>query len=136
MAKNSRGSRNNNPEGRNQYSSDWMGTVRDRPVTTAAAAAGAVAAGVFLWSRRNEISDQIGRLSDQITDWAEDMRANRSSNEFELAEGSDDTTTTGSSGTAGRKSASSRTGTTASRNNGSPATSQSNQTTAGLNQTA
>jgi hypothetical protein len=30
-----------------------------------------VAAGVFLWSRRNQISDQIGNLSDQISEWRE-----------------------------------------------------------------
>ena len=46
MARNNqRGSKNNNPSGRNQYSSDWMGTVRDRPMASAAAAAAAVGAG-------------------------------------------------------------------------------------------
>jgi len=69
MARNNQRGRNNNPEGRNQYSSDWMDAVRDRPVASAAAAAAAVGAGVFLWSRRNQISDQIGRLGDQINDW-------------------------------------------------------------------
>jgi len=34
-----------------------MSTARDNPLTTAAAVGGAVAAGVFLWSRRNQISD-------------------------------------------------------------------------------
>ena len=32
-----------------------------------------MAAGVFLWSRRNQISDQIGNLSDQISEWREGM---------------------------------------------------------------
>src|SRR3982751_1246254 len=59
---------NNNPEGRNQYSG-WMSTARENPVTAAAAVGGAVAAGVFLWSRRNQISDQISNLSDQISEW-------------------------------------------------------------------
>jgi len=68
----SRGGRNNNPEGRNQYSG-MMGTARDNPLTTAAAVGGAVAAGVFLWSRRNQISDQISHLADQISDWREGM---------------------------------------------------------------
>jgi hypothetical protein len=63
-----RGGRNNNPEGRNQYSG-MMSTARDNPLTTAAAVGGAVAAGVFLWSRRNQISDQIGNLADQISEW-------------------------------------------------------------------
>jgi len=95
MAKNNRGGRNNNPEGRNQFSSSgWMDSAKDKPFTTAAAAAAAVGAGVFLWSKRNQISDQIGRLSDQITDWADDMRsgsAGDSGREFEMAEGSDET---------------------------------------------
>jgi len=68
---NSRGGRNNNPSGRNQYSGSWTDTARDRPFTTAAAAAAAVGAGVFLWSRRNQISDQLASLSDQISEWRE-----------------------------------------------------------------
>ena len=77
MASNNRGGnrgnrgRNNNPEGKNQYSNGWMGTARDNPLTTAAAVGGAVAAGVFLWSRRNQITDQLSSLSDQISEWRE-----------------------------------------------------------------
>lgn len=76
MATNNRGrgrgrsGRNNNPEGRNQYSG-MMGTARGNPIATAAAVGGAVAAGVFLWSRRNQISDQIAKLADQISEWRE-----------------------------------------------------------------
>ena len=78
MATNNRGGRrgrsgrNNNPEGRNQYSG-VVSTARDNPLATAAAIGGAVAAGVFLWSRRNQISDQIGNLTDQISEWRERM---------------------------------------------------------------
>jgi hypothetical protein len=82
MAANNRGGRggsnrgrrgqNNNPEGRNQYSG-MMSTVRDNPITAAAAVGGAVAAGVFLWSRRSQISDQISNLSDQISEWRDGM---------------------------------------------------------------
>jgi hypothetical protein len=74
MATNNRGGnrnrsgRNNNPEGRNQYSG-VMSSARDNPLTAAAAIGGAVAAGVFLWSRRNQISDQISNLSDQLSEW-------------------------------------------------------------------
>ena len=68
----SRGGRNNNPEGRNQYSG-VTGTVREHPIATAAAVGGAVAAGVFLWSRRNQISDQISNLADQISDWRDGL---------------------------------------------------------------
>jgi hypothetical protein len=71
MARNNRSGRNNNPSGRNQYSNGWTDTARERPLATAAAAAAAVGAGVFLWSRRNQISDQIGNLSDQISQWRE-----------------------------------------------------------------
>ena len=68
-----RSGRNNNPEGRNQ-SNGMIGTARDNPLAAAAAIGGAVAAGVFLWSRRNQISDQIGSLADQISEWREGMR--------------------------------------------------------------
>jgi hypothetical protein len=62
--------RNNNPEGRNQYSG-MIGAARANQIATAAAVGGAVAAGVFLWSRRNQISDQIGNLADTISEWRE-----------------------------------------------------------------
>jgi hypothetical protein len=65
-----RGGRNNNPGGRNQHSG-MMGAAGANPLSTAAAIGGAVAAGLFLWSRRNQISDQIGNLSDQISGWRE-----------------------------------------------------------------
>ena len=70
-----RGSRgkNNNPEGHNQYSSGWLDSARERPLTAAAAVGGAVAAGVFLWSRRNQISDQLSGLSEQIGEWRDGM---------------------------------------------------------------
>ena len=78
MATNNRGGsrgrsgKNNNPEGRNQYSG-LMSSAREKPLATAAAVGGAVAAGVFLWSRRNQISDQIANLADQIGEWREGM---------------------------------------------------------------
>ena len=77
MATNNRGrrGRNNNPDGRNQYSG-MIGTARANPVSTAAAVGGAVAAGMFLWSRRNQISDQICGLADQVSGWREDMQSN------------------------------------------------------------
>lgn len=88
MARNNqRGRKNNNPEGRNQFSNGWRETARERPVAAAAAAAAAVGAGVFLWSRRNQISDQISNLSDQVSDWTGN-RDNResSSDDFEFAD--------------------------------------------------
>ena len=70
-----RGRRNNNPQGHNQYDSGWIDTAKERPMATAAAAAAAVGAGVFLWSRRNQISDQIGNLSDQLSEWRDGFRS-------------------------------------------------------------
>lgn len=71
---NSRGGRNNNPSGRNQYS-DWgmIDMVRERPVAAAAAAAGAAAAGLFLWSKRTQISNQLSSLSEQVGEWTQNM---------------------------------------------------------------
>ena len=86
MARNTqRGRRNNNPEGRNQYSSGWIDTARDRPIAAAATAAAAVGAGVFLWSKRNQISEQLSNLSDQISDWTETMRSSDQGSEFDDA---------------------------------------------------
>lgn len=67
-----RSDRNNNPEGRNQYSG-VVNSARENPLTAAAAIGGAVAAGIFLWSRRNQISDQIGSLSDQLNEWRDGL---------------------------------------------------------------
>ena len=65
-----RGSRNNNPSGRNQYSSDWgvMDMARERPVAAAAVAAGAAAAGLFLWTKRarSAISSAISPTNQRV----------------------------------------------------------------------
>ena len=73
---------NNNPQGHNQYDRGWVATAKERPMATAAAAAAAVGAGVFLWSRRNQISEQIAGLSDQISEW----RDSSSSSEWDSGE--------------------------------------------------
>jgi hypothetical protein len=107
---NTRRGNNNNPSGRNQYSNGVMEIARERPLTAAAAAAAAVGAGVFLWSRRNQISEQISNLSDQIGEWAENMNLGQS-----IGIGSSDTddtaglTTTGISDSSGTTSRSNRT---------------------------
>ena len=87
---NGRSGRNNNPSGRNQYS-DWgvMDMVRERPVAAAAAVASAAAAGLFLWSKRTRISEQLSSLSDQIGEWSLGMGSN---------DGTGGTTTTTPSG--------------------------------------
>jgi hypothetical protein len=104
MARNNqRGGRNNNPSGRNQYSSDWMDTVRERPMASAAAAAAAVGAGVFLWSKRNEISNQLSRLTEQVTDWADEMRSGSSNRELAMTAGPNESSAIESSRAAGSR---------------------------------
>ena len=49
-----------------------MDIARDRPVAAAAVGIGAAAAGLFLWSKRSQISNQLN-LSDQIGEWTENM---------------------------------------------------------------
>ena len=69
--------KNNNPEGRNQYSRS--------PLIAAATVGGAVAAGVFLWSRRDQIGEQIGNLATQIGEWRDGM-ASDTDGEFDGAD--------------------------------------------------
>ncbi len=68
---------NNNPEGHNQFDRGLLDSARERPFTAAAAIGGAVAAGVFLWSKRNQISDQISDLSEQLNEWREGSGSDR-----------------------------------------------------------
>ena len=90
-----RGGRNNNPSGRNQYS-DWgvMEMARERPFAATAAAAGAAAAGLFLWSKRAQISDQLSNLSDQFGEWKDSMA---SSGQLEMTDGESVAKSTGKS---------------------------------------
>jgi hypothetical protein len=66
---NSRGGGN---RGRNNQD-DWgvMELARERPLAAMAVAAGAAAAGLFLWSKRAQISQQLSGLSDQIGAWSQ-----------------------------------------------------------------
>jgi len=76
MPRNRSRGRNNNPSGRNQYSDrGLLEMVREHPAAAAAATAGAAAAGLFLWSKRAKISDQISSLSEQLSEWTETMRS-------------------------------------------------------------
>jgi hypothetical protein len=93
-----RRSKNNNPEGYNQYNSGWMDAARERPVAAAAAAAAAVGAGVFLWSKRGQISEQLSQISDQIGEWSETLSSER---ELELAGGGTEFSGSTSSRTSG-----------------------------------
>ena len=91
-------SSNRNRNSRSSGSNDWGVTelVRERPIAAATAAAGAAAAGLFLWSRRAQISNQLSNLSDQIGQWTENIGS---------VEGDDTAglTTTGSTATTTRR---------------------------------
>ena len=78
----------NNRSDRSAFSFD---TARENPLAAAAAVGGAVAAGVFLWSRRNQISDQISQLSDQIGEW----RSGGMNSDYEMPDAGDETQTQG-----------------------------------------
>lgn len=108
MARNSNRGRNNNPSGRNQYSNDWMSTVKERPIAAAAVAAASVGAGVFLWSKRNALSEQMSNLSSQISDWTESMRSSSEDEEFEMADSSPSGAATGSTSSRTSRSTGSR----------------------------
>lgn len=83
MARNSPNSRKPNRKSTNSGSFvGVMDMARERPVTAAAAAAGAVAASVFLWTKRNQISDQLSQLSDQIGEWTENKNSGNASAEL------------------------------------------------------
>ena len=79
-------------------------TARENPLATAAAVGGAVAAGVFLWSRRNQISDQISQLSDQIGEW----RSGSMNSDYEMAGAGDEMMASQSKSTSRRSSAGNR----------------------------
>jgi hypothetical protein len=111
MPRNNSRSKNNNPTGRNQYSNDWMDAVKERPIATAAVAAASVGAGVFLWSKRHALSEQMSNLSSQISEWTENMRSG-SSEEFEMADSSPSGAATGSTSSRTSRSTGSRPTTT------------------------
>ena len=79
--------RNNNPEGHNQYSNSWLDAARERPFAATAAGVAAAAAGVFLWSKRAQIGDQISQLSDQMSEWRDAYMADETAPETAEGEG-------------------------------------------------
>jgi hypothetical protein len=80
---------------------DWgvLELAREKPLAATAVAAGAAAAGLFLWSKRSQISDQLSGLSDQLGQWTEGMRGG--TGEFDDTAG---LTTTGRTTTGSRSS--------------------------------
>ena len=102
MARNNQGDRNNNSGSNNQRGENRSGGVmtiaREQPARAAVYAAAAVGAGVFLWSRRNQISDQISNLSEQFGEWSQNSGSSGGSASLDS-----DTAglTTGNTGSAG-----------------------------------
>lgn len=117
MARNNRRGSSRSTSG--SRGSDRSGAVmemaRDRPIAAAAVAAGAAAAGLFLWSKRSQISNQLSNLSDQIGEWTENLSSGSS------FPGADDT----AGGATGRTSAARS---TSSRNPGMSETGGGNST--------
>jgi hypothetical protein len=72
---NSNNNKNNNDRSQQPMMSGWVDSAKERPFVAAAAVGGAVAAGAFLWSRRNQISDQLSSFSGQDSDRSETMRS-------------------------------------------------------------
>src|SRR3712207_3755547 len=101
MVKNNQGKRDRG-ENRSRYRSGGVREMaRERPVAAAGLAAAAVGAGVFLWSRRSQISEQLSHLSDQIGE----MTSRGGSEEFEMADGgSSESWSSGSSSGSGGSS--------------------------------
>lgn len=115
-----RGRRNNNPKGHNQYTNQWLAPVKDHPVASAAAAAAAVGAGVFLWSKRNQVGNQVNRISstanelsrrasNKAGEWLDRMQTGSSSREVALTAGPNESSAIESSrSTASRSRSKSR----------------------------
>ena len=88
----------NSSRGRSSRSNDWGITelVRERPLAAAATAAGAAAAGLFLWSKRARISNQLSSLSDQIGEWTENLTTGEGLSSLRTGEDTGGLTTTSS----------------------------------------
>ena len=90
------------PKRETDRSTGVIDLARDRPIAAAAVAAGAAAAGLFLWSRRSQISTQLNNLSNQIGEWTDNVRS-----DGENGTAGDDTgglaTSSGNLGSQGRR---------------------------------
>jgi hypothetical protein len=116
MAKNSNRRSSTRSQSR---SGGMMDLARERPIAAAAVAAGAAATGLFLWSKRNQISQQLSSLSDQIGEWTENMTSGSGSDTIDDTGGLTRSTPSESRSGAGSRSASgTRSRSTGSRNRG------------------
>jgi hypothetical protein len=91
------------------WSSGVLDMARDRPIAAAAVAAGAAATGLFLWSKRNQITQQLTSLSDQLGEWSENMTGTGEPSNTNQTAGTTTTQATGArSNTASRSGSGSR----------------------------
>ncbi len=95
MPKSNQSNRSNRGGNRENYSGGVTEMARERPLSAAIGAAAAVGAGVFLWSRRNQISDQLSNLSDHIVEWRDSL----GSDDFDDSDFGSDALVTGTRGT-------------------------------------
>ncbi len=51
-----------------QSGTEFIAAVRQRPLASAAIAAGAAGAGAFLWAKRGQISDQFSDLTESVSE--------------------------------------------------------------------
>ena len=73
--------RKRNSEGR-FASKGVTGPVRDNPLTSAAIAAGAAAAGAFLWSRRGQIREAVNSGMDSLSELKSQRMGGKPQSEF------------------------------------------------------
>lgn len=112
MARNTRGGRPRSGSGNraNDRTGGVMEIARERPMAAAAVAAGAAAAGLFLWSKRSQISTQLSNISEQIGEWTDNFGAGSSFESNDDTAGVTSSTSTGSRSTSGRNRGMSETG--------------------------
>lgn len=112
MARNTRGGGSRGSSG--NRASDRTGGVmeiaRDRPMAAAAVAAGAAAAGLFLWSKRSQISNKLSNISDQIGEWTDNFGSSGSFDSDDDKAGLTTSTSTGNRSTSNRNRGMSETG--------------------------
>lgn len=108
---------NSNSRARNDRSDRGvMEMARERPIAAAAAAASAAAAGLFLWSKRHQISQQISDLSDQIGEWTDTMGSSGNGSKIDDTAGLTTAKPTRRSGAGSRSASAAGARTTAKRN--------------------
>ena len=113
MARNTRGGRSRSSSSGNRGSDRTGGVIeiaRDRPMAAAAVASGAAAAGLFLWSKRSQISNQLSNISEQIGEWTDNFGSGSSFDSNEDKAGLTTSTSSGNRSTSSRNRGMSETG--------------------------